>query len=595
MDEKYIQDLFNNLGGESKFGKFDDFKLLLSTDKKYRRDFYDAFGEKTLGGYNDFDELVKKKEITPSALPPSEKTTQLPSQLPTVKEPSIKEKFGQFYMDLGKPVASSTYVKPVREKSIEEFDVAKIKAEKEKRNVEVKQKAIETTATRRLKAKKEPITEQTLTKEKKQLQKDIDNGDVILTNDSKGEKIYGRQPGAGETFIRGLKSSVDALGDAATIAYTKATGTPEDLASVFETISWRKKRDSERQFSLLDLDPMVSAARSYTETTDLPTAEPSTMGAFTGFAGAIAPDIALAAATGGAGQLAKMGALGTKFYASSYGNKAHELYEIGKKELIDKGVDEGEASVLAAQAATQNAQAAAIPEAALNTLFFSGKLHSPAANNFLSVMKGAAKDAIKVGTLGAASSASTSAIESAQGYNVDNWFEEMLGTGGEFAKIDLLFKVLPILRTLPKAAQSAVKEFAVDPVVKPLVEAQFKNLPQYVDVMRDLDMYEQATKDLRGIVPEEKMASIGGRVQKRINRINEINKAKEEIKELENKHCKERLKQIKEEKDQYKSKLEISEKEKEQYKTKLDITEKENITLNKKINDLIKKMNAAIA
>lgn len=63
MDEKYIQDLYNQLGGESKFGKYDDFKYLISTDQKYRQDFHNSIGEKVLGSYDDFDALVKKKTI----------------------------------------------------------------------------------------------------------------------------------------------------------------------------------------------------------------------------------------------------------------------------------------------------------------------------------------------------------------------------------------------------------------------------------------------------------------------------------------------------------------------------------------------------
>ena len=83
MDEKYIQDLYDQLGGEKKFGKFDEFKYLISTDQKYRKDFYDSFGENTLGAYNDFDDLVKKKEPTPVPAPSLAESTAFPSQ-PTV-------------------------------------------------------------------------------------------------------------------------------------------------------------------------------------------------------------------------------------------------------------------------------------------------------------------------------------------------------------------------------------------------------------------------------------------------------------------------------------------------------------------------------
>jgi len=64
MEEKYIQDLYNELGGQEKFGSFEDFKTLITTDENYQKDFYDSFGESTLGKFNDFISLVKKKGDT---------------------------------------------------------------------------------------------------------------------------------------------------------------------------------------------------------------------------------------------------------------------------------------------------------------------------------------------------------------------------------------------------------------------------------------------------------------------------------------------------------------------------------------------------
>jgi len=60
MDEKYIEDLFSKLGGESKFGSFADFKDLMQNDAQYRKDFHSTIGEKTLGKFGDFETLVKK-------------------------------------------------------------------------------------------------------------------------------------------------------------------------------------------------------------------------------------------------------------------------------------------------------------------------------------------------------------------------------------------------------------------------------------------------------------------------------------------------------------------------------------------------------
>ena len=70
MDKKYIQDLYNQLGGQDKFGSFEDFQVLITTDKTYQKDFYNSIGSETLGDFNDFTALVstpvKKKDLSVS-------------------------------------------------------------------------------------------------------------------------------------------------------------------------------------------------------------------------------------------------------------------------------------------------------------------------------------------------------------------------------------------------------------------------------------------------------------------------------------------------------------------------------------------------
>ena len=69
MDEKYIQELYSQLGGQNKFGDFNSFKNLIKTDKNYQKAFHDSFGAKTLGDFNQFSGLVsssnqKKKDLS---------------------------------------------------------------------------------------------------------------------------------------------------------------------------------------------------------------------------------------------------------------------------------------------------------------------------------------------------------------------------------------------------------------------------------------------------------------------------------------------------------------------------------------------------
>jgi hypothetical protein len=68
MDEKYINDLYSQLGGESVFGKYNDFKSLITTNDDYANDVYSQMGgEEVFGKYDDFRSLTKevKKKSEP--------------------------------------------------------------------------------------------------------------------------------------------------------------------------------------------------------------------------------------------------------------------------------------------------------------------------------------------------------------------------------------------------------------------------------------------------------------------------------------------------------------------------------------------------
>lgn len=61
MDEKYIQDIYNGLGGSEVFGSYDKYKELISTDSSYVEDIHNNFGEETLGSFENFSKLVMGK------------------------------------------------------------------------------------------------------------------------------------------------------------------------------------------------------------------------------------------------------------------------------------------------------------------------------------------------------------------------------------------------------------------------------------------------------------------------------------------------------------------------------------------------------
>jgi hypothetical protein len=86
MDKEYILELYNNLGGESSFGKYSDFEKLITTDVQYQKDFHSSFGKETLGDFKDFSSLVQKKNSVSTGATP-QKASQ--SKTPTVQPTSV--------------------------------------------------------------------------------------------------------------------------------------------------------------------------------------------------------------------------------------------------------------------------------------------------------------------------------------------------------------------------------------------------------------------------------------------------------------------------------------------------------------------------
>lgn len=124
MDEKYIQELYSQLGGQNKFGDFNSFKNLIKNDKNYQKAFHDSFGAKTLGDFNQFSGLVsssnqKKKDLSqpisqedqsvsntqPKPQPTSSDTGQQPNQQASATsngEPNKKIPFEEWYKTVPK-------------------------------------------------------------------------------------------------------------------------------------------------------------------------------------------------------------------------------------------------------------------------------------------------------------------------------------------------------------------------------------------------------------------------------------------------------------------------------------------------------------
>jgi hypothetical protein len=126
-------------------------------------------------------------------------------------------------------IASSTSTNLSRKNEISETHrTALTPQEFAKENEDVRKQALATTAKRSKRTEAE-------------VQKDIDEGKLVLSTDSEKNKIYARQPGAWESFVKSLTLWKRSLQDAAGVAALKATGTDEDLANFNEIVNSRKK------------------------------------------------------------------------------------------------------------------------------------------------------------------------------------------------------------------------------------------------------------------------------------------------------------------------------------------------------------------
>jgi hypothetical protein len=87
--EDYVDKIYNSFGGESVFGKYTDFVMLLETDESYAKDIYNQLGgEPVLGKYENFRSLTKFSLL--------EKDKALIDSYELAKQEGYKKSFQQF-------------------------------------------------------------------------------------------------------------------------------------------------------------------------------------------------------------------------------------------------------------------------------------------------------------------------------------------------------------------------------------------------------------------------------------------------------------------------------------------------------------------
>lgn len=424
----------------------------------------------------------------------------------------------------------------------ENFDQKGALAIQEQRGIihkENKEKGITTTAKKRIIAKGgNPEDKDTLNSEKEDVKNAINQG-VLKYNPS--TKTYQRDAGVVEGFLRGLNRNV----------LNASYGLTKGINAAFGGDNSEKEKQQAAELEAADRDPYGSFAHSFNifktdEDKRLLEVAKKTKGDELNYeglipsAGGLISDIAYFNPTTGVGNamakipslLAKGGTALAMGYAKNYGAKSNELYQ----QLKNDGYSDEDA----AHKASVDATLQAIPHTMFEAALFGGAIpHAKPAENFMGAIGKMAKRTAVFSALNAPVQLGDEAIKAGQGYDTDGWQGRVKSAVFNGMGMVALMEGLPIILSLPKYAQSAMKEYANSPTIRPLVDKMLDSdlakgsLWDIDGIRKKLDDYKAATDPLRGIVPDDKMASIGGLQEKRNNVQAVIDGVSDKIKALE--------------------------------------------------------------
>ena len=352
------------------------------------------------------------------------------------------------------------------------------------RNLKEEEKAFDNVTQRRLKAK--GITfkqgDANYKKERDAVLKDVYDGTLVATENNKGEKDYGRSIGF-------LKSTIDE-----TVGGLRA----EIDAAKINTMS------DPTEFSVY----MENEASKAPEVQDVKNKYGIMLG---GIPKMLAITAAGEAATGGFG--GGPAALGADALWVGTSIKRQELYWEKKKELVDKGMDAGEAGVQAAQAAMQDAPLAAVPDAAIQYAMASmSGGESPELTASRNAFKNYVAKPTKIAIMGASQPIVEYGIKKAQGYDVD--FQDAIANSGkgftDYYLQDLAFNVGMHPLKFAKTMVSSAKEYLSNLPKEILESTASKYGAEGKQVIENLKSYNNARKKVVDYVPQDIVHHVAG-------------------------------------------------------------------------------------
>ena len=448
-----------------------------------------TFNDSVLGGKSP-----KQEQVQP--------TTD--EQLNSFNEQTKRMLSGQGVGMQNKEAALSKPFEPLNKK--EALAIQEEKGIEHKQNAE---KGIGITAEKRLTAQGIKPTEENLTTEKAKVLEDIKSGKLSYNPST---KTYQRDAGVIEGFLKGFNKNL----------INASYGITKGINAALGNDNTEKENQQKAELESIERDPYGSMLHSLNifktdEDKRLLEVAKKTSGNELNYEGlvpslgSLAGDIIYFNPTNFvAGTLPKIGTALAMGYTKNYGEKSNEIYS----QLKNEGYSDEDA----AKKASIDATAQAIPNTIFEAALFGGVIpHAKPAEDFLSSIGQMAKRTVAFSAANAPVQGLDEAIKGMQGYDTKGWEGRVKSAVLNGMGMVALMEGFPILAKLPKYTQSAFKEFANQPAIRPLVDKALENLPYGEKVKQQLDAYKATTEPLRGVVPDEKMAAIGGLQEKRNN------------------------------------------------------------------------------
>lgn len=497
--------LYDAVSKDYNIGSYDDFSKKLQDPVK-RKAFYDGVGnEYNLGSYDEFSSKVKKKVGTSESFPSQSSPSGLPS--PSPKDISEAQalvetlkKNPQSGIAKNLPAQNVVYADkniPSTEGLVTPTNLPKQETQAYESKLRTKDAAINTLND--IYQQKGLTFDPTKPAAQKQIQDYIDkenNNDLVRVSGKDGKEYLTRGTGFWETTARSLGKS---LYDPIESTQINTANTPDDLANL--------------------LDQKMAKEPNY------PEQAPSKFGGYFGTLAGGLPKMAALLSIPYLGEAA----MTTEMYNNAMANQRKELYQ--------RGLQEGLSRHDAAKKAMETAPAAAIPEAVMGLTLArtggAGKVAEEAAANvgkdilpvaakksFIDATNTFGKELAGVTALGGGSEVAKGLIQKQAGYNVTN--DELLKNGLNGAsEWGLMHAAFNLVHVAPKAIAAAAKNL-LSHVPEPILEAEAENHPDGQQTLNEVKSFADTRSKISDFVPEEKAASVTGLTEKTDNLKNDI-------------------------------------------------------------------------